>query len=440
MTWGGVAEVERSGSTRLERWSGPAGTTLRVRTAPTSTAFKWVVVGAYTDRAELKEVVSVENRDITVAALAYYHDPDEIVLILDAPVMNARWYGPVGTVVTAGMLAAANAQYTAVYGALTPVIADWMPALLGTENVFTVSQFIGTDDLKSSLPGLTIARVLTDTLNARAFHDASIFSGDTDRSYASYDAMAETGGVNNLNHIIGFQARNEHAGAGTLGIYYGFGSWPNITGGNVTALFGFYAEDPIGAGTITTNYGLYIAAMTRGSANYAIYTNAGAVSFGGTVTIRSGGLTTDAGGIALTSPSTPIQATRSLSITTGVATLATLLAKTSDDMADGFGPVIALNIQDDTSASATLAQIGAVRAGADNTGDLIVTTATGGTATEKLRVTSGGDVRVIVGKLVPVLKAAASAPAYEKGALYFNTTSNKLMVGGAAGWETVTSS
>lgn len=33
----------------------------------------------------------------------------------------------------------------------------------------------------------------------------------------------------------------------------------------------------------------------------------------------------------------------------------------------------------------------------------------------------------------------ASASAYIKGAMYFDTTLNKLRIGGAAGWETVTS-
>ena len=34
----------------------------------------------------------------------------------------------------------------------------------------------------------------------------------------------------------------------------------------------------------------------------------------------------------------------------------------------------------------------------------------------------------------------SKAPAYYKGGVYFDTTLNKLRVGGASGWETVTSS
>jgi hypothetical protein len=40
----------------------------------------------------------------------------------------------------------------------------------------------------------------------------------------------------------------------------------------------------------------------------------------------------------------------------------------------------------------------------------------------------------------PVQAPTASAPTYTKGGIYFDTTLNKLRVGGASGWETVTSS
>ena len=39
----------------------------------------------------------------------------------------------------------------------------------------------------------------------------------------------------------------------------------------------------------------------------------------------------------------------------------------------------------------------------------------------------------------PVQKTTASAPTYVKGGMYFDTTLNKLRIGGATAWETVTS-
>jgi hypothetical protein len=44
------------------------------------------------------------------------------------------------------------------------------------------------------------------------------------------------------------------------------------------------------------------------------------------------------------------------------------------------------------------------------------------------------------GVFFPVQAATASAPTYVEGGIYYDTTAHKLMVGGAAGWETVTSS
>lgn len=43
------------------------------------------------------------------------------------------------------------------------------------------------------------------------------------------------------------------------------------------------------------------------------------------------------------------------------------------------------------------------------------------------------------GVIFPVQAATASAPAYVKGGMYFDTTENKLYVGGATAWEKVTS-
>jgi hypothetical protein len=45
----------------------------------------------------------------------------------------------------------------------------------------------------------------------------------------------------------------------------------------------------------------------------------------------------------------------------------------------------------------------------------------------------------IAGWLLPQQAATISAPAYKKGAIYYDTTLNKLRVGGAAAWETITS-
>lgn len=64
--------------------------------------------------------------------------------------------------------------------------------------------------------------------------------------------------------------------------------------------------------------------------------------------------------------------------------------------------------------------------------DFVVANRKTGTYVETLRVKYNGP-------LMPFQAPTASAPPYIKGGLYFDTTLNKLRVGGATGWETVTS-
>ena len=56
-----------------------------------------------------------------------------------------------------------------------------------------------------------------------------------------------------------------------------------------------------------------------------------------------------------------------------------------------------------------------------------------------VRAYFNGSIAIFNGTISPVQAATASAPAYVKGAIYFDTTLNKLRVGGATAWETITS-
>ena len=52
---------------------------------------------------------------------------------------------------------------------------------------------------------------------------------------------------------------------------------------------------------------------------------------------------------------------------------------------------------------------------------------------------NGSKQTTFAGLIFPQQAVTASAPTYVKGAIYFDTTLNKLRVGGATGWETITS-
>jgi hypothetical protein len=94
---------------------------------------------------------------------------------------------------------------------------------------------------------------------------------------------------------------------------------------------------------------------------------------------------------------------------------------------------------------------GLVTYGVGSIGLRFFTGANLGAATEAMRVFASGGVSIgnttdrgsaslnVSGLIYPQQAATASAPAYVKGAIYFDTTLNKLRVGGATAWETITS-
>ena len=57
----------------------------------------------------------------------------------------------------------------------------------------------------------------------------------------------------------------------------------------------------------------------------------------------------------------------------------------------------------------------------------------------QLKAKGAGQVKITTGVFLPVQAVTGSAPAYVKGGMYFDTTLNKLRIGGATVWETVTS-
>ncbi len=61
-----------------------------------------------------------------------------------------------------------------------------------------------------------------------------------------------------------------------------------------------------------------------------------------------------------------------------------------------------------------------------------------GTGNTGIAIDASGNA-VVAGTITPVQATTAGAPAYVKGAIYFDTTLNKLRVGGATAWETITS-
>jgi hypothetical protein len=102
--------------------------------------------------------------------------------------------------------------------------------------------------------------------------------------------------------------------------------------------------------------------------------------------------------------------------------LIALVGKNSADAEQAYG-IIASTFTNVTSGSAA----GTIELRPYNAGTSVLAATFSGTGT-----TFGGTVS-------PQQAATASAPSYVKGAIYFDTTLNKLRVGGATAWETITS-
>lgn len=90
---------------------------------------------------------------------------------------------------------------------------------------------------------------------------------------------------------------------------------------------------------------------------------------------------------------------------------ARVLARKTTNMGDGFGSAVQFTIMDDTSANPqSLALIGAVRNGADSTGDIIFKPYITGTATEKMRLTYDGKLGIGTNNPLYGIHLKASGP------------------------------
>lgn len=95
-----------------------------------------------------------------------------------------------------------------------------------------------------------------------------------------------------------------------------------------------------------------------------------------------------------------------------------VLATKTTDMGDNFGPLIAFNIKDDAGVANSIGYIGAVRAGGDTFGDLVFRTTNNNVDSEKMRITSAGNVGVGVtspsGKIHAVDSAFTNTAIFER--------------------------
>ena len=128
---------------------------------------------------------------------------------------------------------------------------------------------------------ITLKRAATNPIatgGSHAVRDESTYSTSSAGAYASFDSAPSISGVGAHNHLHSFQSRPYFNGENGIGAVRGmtfrlYGTWSGAIG----QVAGLYMADSVGTGTITLQAALLVDELTKGTANYAIY-SAGAAT------------------------------------------------------------------------------------------------------------------------------------------------------------------
>jgi len=135
---------------------------------------------------------------------------------------------------------------------------------------------------------LTIAENINwSGINFDVVRDLSVVTPSAAGSaVCSFDTSLTAGGAWAYDHTSAFQDRMIYSSGGASTSHRSFFSQPTFDGA-VGTRYGLWIKNPLGAGVLTANYGIYIEAQTRGTTDYAIATVGTTPNyFGGNIGIR----------------------------------------------------------------------------------------------------------------------------------------------------------
>ena len=302
------------------------------------------------------------------------------------------------------------------------------------------STFISTATAAFTLTGLTHYRSSQGPFGA----------GSTVAIQRGFFAQSDLIGATNN---YGFHS-NIPAGTGRYNLYMS-GTADNYLAGNLTVansitISGAFAlRGSYGAGAITSNFAAGDNALlsnTTGINNSAVGVQAlqdlatttiaaTAIVNGTAYQIVTMGTTTSAQWIASGAVTGKVGETFTANATAGVgtgtvATSANIATQCLNNTALGRSSGRGIT----TGSGNTILGANVTGLAAGLTNNVIIANGTG-----SIRVQSNATTITFADVILPPQAVTASAPAYVKGGMYFDTTLNKMRIGGATAWETVTS-
>jgi len=276
----------------------------------------------------------------------------------------------------------------------------------GTQNTI-----IGQGSFVANQTGIRNVTIGAQTLRANvsnsnniAIGASALISSTSDYNVAVGDSALGNITTSGNNTAVGHQALTTSASGNNTAVGYQAGF---ISTGIGNQFFGYSSGSAVTTGAKNVILGSYTGSAApisaTGSNNIVLSDGDGVVrqviDSSGNVGI---GTALPLGKIHVTDASATNVALfeRTTATTTGPRISSRSLATSSNDMADTFGPTHAFAIQDSAAVINPIAEIGAARNGADNTGNLIFRTYSAGTATTNMTLDSSGNLTVSTGNLV----------------------------------------
>jgi hypothetical protein len=283
---------------------------------------------------------------------------------------------------------------------------------LGTGNILELQT--GTSDKKFEIDvnghffqnGTRLFHTTAGTLNIFAGVGAGnlTLTGVSNTGFGSDALDATTSGGNNTavgrNALGGLTTGSTNTGVGS-------GSLLNVVGGGSNTAIGRQSGFQITSGNNNTFLGVdtgvnvlqKIDALNSTAIGFEAYTTANNQMVFGNASVAEFKFDRNASAVALLPLITASSGDEhSLErTTTGTASAVNpllLRATSTNDMVDGFGSRITFQIRDNAGVTNSIARIGALRSGADNSGRLIFNTFTTGTDTEKMTILPDGKVGI----------------------------------------------